>query len=52
MIKQLVSVELVCSTAEILATATEAAYASNEDSISHTSGNDMDEDFKAWEEDE
>ena len=34
-----------CSTAEITATATETAYTSNEDSMSHTSGNDMDEDF-------
>ena len=41
-----------CSTAEVTATATEEAYTSNEDSVSHTGGNDMNEDFKAWEDDE
>ena len=41
-----------CSTAEITATAIEAAYTSNEDSMSHASRNYMDKDFKAWEEDE
>ena len=51
-IKQLMSVELSsCSTAEIMATS-EATYTSNENSMSHTGGNDRDEDFKAWEEDE
>ena len=40
-----------CSTAEITATV-EEDYTSNEDSSSHTGANDMDKDFKAWEDDE
>ena len=38
------------STAEVTITAVDEGHTSNEDSISHTGGNDMDEDFKAWDE--
>ena len=41
-----------CSTSDVTAMAAEEGYTSNEDSLSHTAGNDMDKDFKAWEDDE
>lgn len=45
-----------CSTSKVITpTVVEQGYTSNEDSVTHTAGNDMDEDdeeFKAWENDE
>lgn len=41
-----------CSTSEVTATAVEEGYTSNEDSMSHNATNDMDEDFKAWEDEQ
>ena len=41
-----------CSTSEVSATAVEEGYTSNEDSMPHNASNDMDEDFKPWEDEQ